>query len=507
MGNSRNQLKTGVLLSYLNLAVSSVLPFLYTPIMLRILGQNEYGLYSLANTAVGYLSLLTFGFGGTILRYLSIYRSRGEKEEEQRAFGFFLLLYTAIGVLTILGGFVISANAEVIFKKLTSAELDKIKILLLIIALNAAITLPVSVLASVAMAHERYFFRKIVELCSTILAPAANLIALYLGYASIGMAVSSTLLHAALLPVYALYCSRVLRIRPVFARLPKALLREMVRVSAFVFLASVVDMLFWSTDRFLLGMMVGTASVAVYNIGGSFNSMVMSLSGAIVNTLAPRVTSMVAKEADGKELTELFIRTGRLQFLIVALIVSGFAVFGRSFIRLWVGDSYADAYWIAILTLFPLCIPLIQNTGITILVAKNKHAFRSIVYFVIAVLNVVSTVLIIPYLGGIGAALCSGVSYLLGQGLIINFYYWKRIGLDIPLFWKNILSMCPIPALLLISGLLLIRVVRLESWLWFFVGVAVYSAVYCFGMYGFAMNDSEKGLIHSVLSKLLRKRS
>ena len=83
MGQNKDQFKSGVLLSYLTLAISSLLPFLYTPIVLRILGQNEYGLYSLANTAIGYLSLLTFGFGSTILRYLSIYRARGEKEQVQ----------------------------------------------------------------------------------------------------------------------------------------------------------------------------------------------------------------------------------------------------------------------------------------------------------------------------------------------------------------------------------------------------------------------------------------
>ena len=43
MAKSKDQLKIGVLLSYLNLAISSIIPFVYTPVMLRILGQNEYG--------------------------------------------------------------------------------------------------------------------------------------------------------------------------------------------------------------------------------------------------------------------------------------------------------------------------------------------------------------------------------------------------------------------------------------------------------------------------------
>ena len=67
--NKGNQLKAGALLSYVNLAISTVIPFLYTPIILKILGQAEYGLYSLANSIIGYLSLLTLGMGGAIGRY------------------------------------------------------------------------------------------------------------------------------------------------------------------------------------------------------------------------------------------------------------------------------------------------------------------------------------------------------------------------------------------------------------------------------------------------------
>ena len=63
-----NQLRVGTLLSYVNLAIGSIIPMIYTPIMLRILGQAEYGLYSLSNSIVGYLSLLNFGFGSTIIR-------------------------------------------------------------------------------------------------------------------------------------------------------------------------------------------------------------------------------------------------------------------------------------------------------------------------------------------------------------------------------------------------------------------------------------------------------
>ena len=183
------------------------------------------------------------------------------------------------------------------------------------------------------------------------------------------------------------------------------------------------------------------------------------------------------------------------------MIISGFTVFGQAFITLWAGDSYIDAYWIAALTMFPMCVPLIQNTGLTIITAQNKHQFRSIIYLVIAILNVISTCLVVPTMGMIGAALCSCISYLLGQGLIMNIYYWKVTGLDIPLFWKNILKMSGVPALMLIAGLILNRFIAIDNWLTFLAGVVLFSSVYAVLMYWIAMNEFEKELIRKLYQK------
>ena len=274
--------------------------------------------------------------------------------------------------------------------------------------------------------------------------------------------------------------------------------------SLLVFIATISEMLFWATDKVILGMRVNTTAVAIYNVGATFNNIVMSLSTAISSVLVSKITGMVTSDRPREEWTDLLIRVGRLQFLIIGLIVSGFTVFGRPFVELWAGLDYSESFWVAVMTLFPLCIPLIQNTALNIVVAQNRHQFRSVMYFCIAVCNVISTYLLVPYMGVIGAALCSCVSYLLGQGLIMNIYYYKVTGLDIPLFWKNILKMAIIPALMLTAGLLLNRVMVIDGWITFLAGVVVYTVVYTLPMYSFAMNDYEKNIIRVPLKKILQ---
>lgn len=502
----KNELKSGVILSYINLGLGTIIPFVYTPIMLRMLGQAEYGLFSLASSAVSYLSLLSFGFGSTIIRYISKYRTEGDKEAEEKTYGFFLALYCGLAILVVICGAIIAFNIEPIFQRgLSNQELYKMKILVLIMTLNSALAFPNSVVSSMITAHEKYIFRKLVDMLSTVIAPLANLVALYFGYASIGMAMASTIIQFLMIPLNIAYCTKNLKIKPTFVKLPVSLIKEMLGFSVFVFIGSIVDMLFWATDKVILGMVSGSIAVAIYNVGSTFNNMVMNLSTSISGVLTPRITGMVIKDASKEELTTLFIRVGRLQFIVISLIVCGFTVFGRSFIMLWAGEGYADAYWIAVLTMFPLCVPLIQNTGLTIITAQNKHQFRSVVYLIIAIINVVSTYMIVPHYGYLGAAICSCVSYILGQGLVMNTYYYKVTGLNIPLFWKNILKMSVVPAIMTIVGLFVMKLVTIENWYVFLVGVIIFSTIYAVLMYCFSFNEYEKGIFRDPLFKVMKK--
>lgn len=336
-----NQMKAGVVLTYVNMGLGTLIPMFYTPVMLRILGQNEYGLYSLSNSVISYLSLLSFGLGGTIVRYIAKYRAEGKKNELEHIAGMSIMLYSFLAFLVIFVGIILSFNSTYIFQQgLTAGEQEKIRILIIIMSFNTAISFPISVFSSIVMAYERYIYRQCVNIFSTILAPCANLVALYLGYTSIGLAVSSTVLQVLMLPLYAGYCYKVLDVHPRFKNPPFHLLREILGFSLFVFLGSLVDLLFWSTDKVILGMLAGTSAVAVYNIGSQFNSMMTNLSTAFTSVLTPKTTIMAARNASDKEMTDLFIKVGRLQYILISLVLSGFIIFGRQFIILWAGNEY-----------------------------------------------------------------------------------------------------------------------------------------------------------------------
>ena len=105
---AKSQVRTGAVLSYINMAIGSLVPMFYTPVMLDLLGQSEYGLYKLATSVTSYLGLISFGIGSAVVRYLTKYRAEGNKEGEEGVFALFNVIFMVISAIALVAGIVIS---------------------------------------------------------------------------------------------------------------------------------------------------------------------------------------------------------------------------------------------------------------------------------------------------------------------------------------------------------------------------------------------------------------
>jgi len=217
----------------------------------------------------------------------------------------------------------------------------------------------------------------------------------------------------------------------------------------------------------------------------------MNLSLAVSGVLFPRINKMVV-EKKYKELSDMFINIGRIQYILLGLISSGFIIFGNEFIYLWLGKGYVEVYKIALWIMIPLTIPLIQNTGMAIVQARNQHQFRSIVYFFIAILNIGVSILLVKSYGIIGCAVATGFSFILGHIIIMNIYYWKRVNINIPLFWNNILRMSIPVIITMIIGYGLNYFISEYRIITFILKGIVYVVAYAVLMWLLGMNKDEK---------------
>ena len=339
-----NQKNAGVILTYLSELVKILTGLIYTPVMLRLLGQSEYGLYQLVFSVVSYLSLLSMGFAASYMRFYSREKADHNDKGVANLNGMFLLIFISMSVVCILCGAVMVINIRHIFGNgLTDSEYETAKILMILLVINLAMTFPNSIFNCIVTSQERFIFQKSLILAQSILSPFLALPLLIMGYGSIGMVAVTTMLTFAVLVSNIYYCIKKLNAKFSFIGLKFSLLKEMWIFTFFIFLNQIVDQINWSVDKFLLGNLMGTVAVAIYGVGGQINTLYIQCSSAVSNVFVPKVNRLVAEKRDNMELTELFTKVGRIQFIILMLVVCGFVFFGQPFINLWAGDEYREA--------------------------------------------------------------------------------------------------------------------------------------------------------------------
>lgn len=501
-----NQIKAGVVLTYLTLFFNSVIGLLYTPLLTSKLGQAEYGLYALATSVVGSLTILDFGFGNALVRYTAKFRAEKNEQKLKELFGMFFVIFCVIALVALIIGSVLYFNTSALFSRsMTSAEVEKTETLVLLMVFNLCFTFVMSVFHSIVVAYERFVFQKVVNLIRIVLNPLVMVVFLFLGYKSVCLVVTHTLFNVLTLCADFLYCRRKLKVRFSFARFDTALLKEISLYSLWIFLNAIMDKVYWSLGQGVTGVYCGAKMVAVYGIAIQLQQMYMSFSTAISGVLLPRITSMVTVEANDKAVSDLFIRTGRLQFCVMGLVLSGFAVFGRAFINLWVGESYAQSYYICLMFFVPLLVPLIQNVGICILQARNRMRFRSLSYLVISLVSLVVSLPLTKRYGIMATALCTSAALVLGQIVLMNVYYKKVMHLDIPAFWKEIIKMSVAPIAFTLVAFKAMDYVLIENYLQLGLYALVFCVVYFTVFWFCSMNSYEKGLVSGFCRKVTRK--
>lgn len=498
-----DQKKAGVLLSYGQTVLSTIISLVYTPVMLRLLGTSEYGTYTLVSGFISNLSLMSFGLGSAYVRYYS--RAKVQEGEDGVAHinGMFMVIFLVISAMSLLVGGVLVANVQNIFgAKLTAHEIETARVLMALLVVNIAVSFPCSVFSSYITANERFLFQRIINMIRTVLNPIVMLPLLLMGLGSVALVVVTLVLSVVTDAFNIWYCRRKLSMRLTFGHFDFGLLREMGGFSFFIFLNMIIDQINWTVDTTLLGIISGTAATAIYGVGAQINSYYKTLSTSISGVFVPQINRIVAEGQGDDRLTSLFTRVGRIQFLLLMLVLTGFVFVGEPFIDAWGGGEYAGAYPIALMLMVPVTLPLIQNLGIEIQRAKNMHQFRSKVYFFMALGNVLVSIPLGMRYGGLGCAMGTAISLIIGNGFVMNWYYQTHIGLDMKYFFRSILSMVPAmvpPALL---GLLAVRLHTFSGYSGVLTFAVPYTAVYALCVYRWAMNDEERGMVRGMLRRL-----
>ena len=419
-----------VLSNWLALAITTVVGFFLSPFVVHYLGNLTYGVWVIVMSLVAYMNLLDLGLRGAVTRFVSKGTAQDDHEESSRVVSGALWIRLWISLAVIGAGVIFSVALNHIFK--IPVELQQsARIAVLVTAVTVALNLWCGVFGGVLVALHRYDLTSSVSILQTCARAAGIIFLLRSGHGILALALwdlcTSVLANAATI----FLCFRVYpRLKVVFTRPDRVTLNKIWSYSFYAFLVNVAIQVVYYTDNLVVGVFLSPAAVTLYAIGGLLISYSRQIVSSMTTTFPPLASTF---EAEGKfqNLRGLLIH-GTRAALIVSLPIEAALFFrGHTFIRLWMGDQYAQPSGTVMqILLISVVLGSANTTSAGIVYGMEKH--KRIAFWAIgeAVANLVLSVILVQKIGIYGVAWGTAIPSIIIELLLWPGYVSRLV--DIP---------------------------------------------------------------------------
>lgn len=498
--DSTRQIKLGALFSYLSIAVNIIAGLLYTPWMINSIGRENFGLYTLAMSVIG-LFLFDFGLSSAVTRFLSKYLAEGREDKANQCLGLVYRLYFGIDVILFIALTVIFFFIPQIYQELTPDEVERFNIIYIMAALYSVLSFPFIPVNGVLTAYEKFVQLKLCDIVHKVIMVGSMTICLLLGYGLYALVLVNAFAGIAmiLMKLWCIQSYTSINIDWKYWNMNE--IKELAGYSGWVTLVSLAQRCIFNIAPSILGALSGSTSIAILGIAITLEGYTYTFANALNGLFLPKVSRIVADEGD---VLPLMIKIGRIQILVISLVIGGVVCLGYDFITLWVGQDFALSYTCAVLIIAPSFLQLPQEIGLQTLVAKNKVKQEAIVFCFMAVFNIVGAFFLVPKFGVLGLCLSICAAYLL-RTIGLDYVFVKYLHVNIVEFFKeSFIKMAPGLFLAISLGLAISWLMPLKGWYGLFLNGIAFVVIYALVMYYMAMNKFEKDLLLLPIKRILK---
>lgn len=501
--NKNKELYWGVILSYLTTFISLGVSLLLTPLIIRLLGQSDYGLYESIGSFVNYLAVLDMGFSAVVTRYTAKYQIEGDISGRNKFLYTCRKVYLCLSSVILMIGIILYFTIDSAFgRTFTPEELSKAHQLFLIVLATTIISIFSQVYKGVLNGIELFIWPRIIHLIKAILSKVVAIAILYYGSDSVGYTVVMLVFEviACVLLIYKVH--KYVNFEK--NNMPFKQLKEIFIFSSYLFIMAIVAQIYWQVDKIVLGMCMGTIYVAIYSAALNIENIVRNVSSSIKDILIPRAIKITLGSADSSQrITDFMIKSGRIILIIYGLLIIGLTVLGNKFIYLWLGENYMEAVPLLLVLGYSTLIPTILIPGEEICKTYNKHGPLAIMYLGISILNVVLTFVLVNSFGMMGAAISTGVGLIIGNMLISLLYYKKILDIKVVNLFKGLFNKLVIVFILTgLFGQCVNKLLCNWDWITLVLESIIISVFYVITLYFVGMNKNEKNIANRFIFKI-----
>ncbi len=497
--NSSSSIKKGALISYVAIFLNIAITFFYTPWMIQKIGVSDYGLYSLVYSFISYF-ILDFGLNQAIQRFIAKYRAERSDERVEKMIGITTRVYLIIDTIIFVVLFVLYFFISDIFTGLTHVEIGRLKGLYIIAGIISVLSFMFKPMTGAMMAYEYFVEERVLEMVNKVGSVLAICIALSLGADVFALILINGAFSLFTSIVKFIIFNNKSHLKIKWSYFDRNELKGIFSFSMWTFGCGLAQRLRLSLVPTVLGILSNSSEIAIFAMGMTLEAMVFTLSSAINGLFLPTVSRMVYGNMR-KDILILMVRVGRIQLYIIGIIYSGFLIFGKSFLHLWVGDDFSNVYWVLLLLIVSNIISLTQRIAEDLVYVENRIKDTAIRIFTCSLIGIIVACIFAPRFGAIGAAIGTAFGLCVYQ-IVINVFYKKQLGINV----KSFFLMChaqilPILVVVTAIGYYASSILVLDSWITLIVGIAVYVSIFSGVCYFWLFNQDEKQLVIGILHR------
>lgn len=494
-----SQYKYGVTLSYVNIILNIITGLLFTPWMIKVIGKSDYGLYALATSLISML-MLDFGLSAAVSRFVSKYLAENQPEKINSFLGIIYKLYLVIDFILLISLVVIFSLIDVIYINLTPNEIQTFKVVYAIVGVFSLISFPFLTLNGILTSYEKFIELKLSNFFSKILIVVLSIIALITGQGLYALVLIHAIIGICIIIYKIITIKRITQIRINWKYRESHTLGEIVNFSFWSTLSSIATRFILNISPSILGIVSGSASIAIFGASRTLEGFIYTFSDAINGLFLPKVSRLILHPDSKNQLSALMIKVGRIQLSIVSLIFIGFVVLGKDFINLWLGNDFSDVYLCTILIIAPSLISLTQQVAGLMTIALNKIKIIALTEVMTSFLNIALSFIIGLQLGAIGVGLAILISMIIRLMIINIFIYKKTLHLDLNKFFKSCHLKMILPFLTtFVLGIMIKKYIPIVGWMGLFVKGTFISLLYFVVLWYLFFNGYEKQLISNIV--------
>ena len=435
----------GVVIGYVNLALSIISGLVFIPWIISSVGSDNYGLYALSNSLIA-LFLFDFGMSTTINTYLSKLRAKNDEEGIERFLSATYRIYFLIDLALLIIFTILFFCIDYIYVGLTPDQRSSFKIIFLITAIFNLVSFPASSFNGVLQAYEQFGIAKLIEMLNRIFYIAFSTLCLLLNWGLFALVIANCLSGLICIILKFITLKTKIKVKTSFKiKISKEYLRDVLMFSLWAAIHTLASRLIFNVMPSILGIVSDADNITLFSVGASLEGYVYSFSSIMNGFFLPKLARIKEQYKDHPKQCEnainsLACRIGKIQFMIIGLIVVGFFSIGNQFISWWMkSDLDFSVTFFGTLLIVSTQLVFVPELILYTQMFMEKNTIKQLAICSLskAGINVVLSFILGYFYGALGAFISVFVARLF-EVIYQNVLYKKYLNIDLGQFFKKV---------------------------------------------------------------------